>query len=135
MTTQVIDRPEPSGEAEAVIHNPANKSHFMVVAPVRSRLRVLIGNTILAETSGAFKVSEVGKSAYPARYYFPPDALRVPLSRADKPATHCPLKGDATYFEHDGEEIAWAYDTLDFADILAGHYSFWDERVEIVTVE
>lgn len=134
MTTQVTDRPMVESEADAVIHNPANKSHFMVVQPVTDRLRVLSGNTIIAETSGAFKVSEVGKSAYPSRFYFPPESLRVSLNRSEK-QTHCPLKGDAAYFDYDEEEIAWAYKALDFADILDGHYSFWDDKVEIVLVE
>ena len=77
---------------------------------------------------------EAGPRREGPRLYLPGRALPVPLVKLDK-VTHCPLKGDAHYFSLEGQEIAWAYRSLDFAAVLDGLYSFWGDNMRIVEGE
>ena len=60
------------------------------------------------------------------------------LVRTDR-STHCPLKGDAEYFDlviREGDvlatEIAWSYpEPPDFASALAGRIAFYADKVTI----
>lgn len=120
--------------AEA-IRNPENPDHLMVIKPVSRRIRILAGDTLLADTTSAIRVMEVGRSVYDPVIYVPEADIRADLEPVDK-STHCPIKGDASYRSHSGEEIAWTYDNpLDMAASLAGHYAFWPSKVRIIEGE
>jgi uncharacterized protein (DUF427 family) len=118
-------------QVEGAIRNPANPHHFMVAKPVERRVRIYRGERLLAETTRAVCVIEIGRKAHDPVFYVPPEDVVVPLERLDK-TTHCPLKGDASYYAVDGEEVGWAYRTpLDFAAVLAGRHAFWASKVRI----
>lgn len=117
--------------ATDTIHNPAEARHFMAIKPVDRRVRIFFGDVLLADTSRAVRVIEVGRALYDPVLYIPPDDIHIKLDRIDK-STHCPLKGDASYYTLDGEEIAWCYDApFDFAVDLTGRVAFWAEKVRI----
>lgn len=126
--SEIDETPAP---VEGAIRNPANRNHFMILQPVARRVRVSIGETLVADSADAVRVIEIGRRAYEPRLYFPPSALRADLTKMEK-ITHCPLKGDAEYFALDGREVGWAYRTLPFAAALDGLYSFWGEDIRIV---
>lgn len=121
------------------IHNPAEPRHFMRIKPVNRRIRVLLGDEILAKTTHALRIMEVGKDFYDPVIYVPEGDIRAALRRIDH-QTHCPLKGDASYFDLTDtggnvrqEKIAWSYaDAFDFAAELKGHIAF---APNLVTVE
>ena len=120
---------------EGAIHNPSNPRHFMQLDPVGQTVRIRFGDLLVAETEGAVRMLEMGKCAYAPQYYIPREDISVALTRTDK-STHCPLKGDASYFTIDGadgaQEIGWAYETpFDFAAQLAGYIAFDLRRVSI----
>jgi len=116
---------------EGAIPNPNNPQHFMVIKPIDRRIRVFMGETLIAETLNAVRLLEVGRTIYDPVIYVPADDLSQPLQRNEK-ASHCPLKGDAAYFECDGSEVSWAYvETFDFADDLKGRHAFWPDKVRI----
>ncbi len=64
-------------------------------------------------------------------YYFPMDEVRMDLLEPSSHSTHCPFKGDASYWSvHAGgriaENAAWAYpEPIDDAPPLAGHVAFY----------
>lgn len=128
------DLPDTVAPVEGAIRNPANPHHFMVVQPVGRRVRIFFGDRLVADSMDAVRVIEIGRRAYEPRLYLPQEALTVPLAQLDK-VTHCPLKGDADYFSLEGQEIAWAYRSLDFAAVLNGLYSFWGDNMRIVEGE
>lgn len=70
-------------------------------------------------------------------HYFPAEAVRAELLRESSTQTHCPWKGDASYYtiEIDGarnEDAAWYYPrTKPKADHIRGRVAFWNG----VTVE
>lgn len=130
--TLVLDRDQPLPDIPEAIRNPDNPRHFMVVKPVPRRVQIFDGDTLVAETTDAIRVMEVGKTLYDPVLYVPESDIRVPLSAIDK-TTHCPLKGDASYHAHDGEEIAWSYELpFGFAVVLASRRAFWTDKVRIV---
>lgn len=124
--------------ADAMVHpvrdairNPSNPHHFMVVQRVPAIVKILRGETVLAETTSALRVIEIGDGAYPPVLYIPWQDVKVELTSLLK-TTFCPLKGDARYFTFDSEEIGWAYNTFDFADVLQGHIAFMVDKVTVV---
>ncbi|MEM9106693.1 MAG: DUF427 domain-containing protein [Pseudomonadota bacterium] len=120
---------------EGAIHNPSNPRHFMQLDPVGQRLRIHFGDLLIAESEQALRLLEVGKRAYAPQYYIPHEDICVALTRTEK-STHCPLKGDASYFTVEDaagtDEIGWAYETpFDFATTLSGLVAFDLRRVSI----
>ena len=120
------------------IHNPAEPRHFMRIKPVARHVVFRLGDEVLAETTRAVRVLEAGKDLYDPVFYIPPSDVTATLRRNDH-TTHCPLKGDAAYFDlvgADGEirlpGIAWSYpDPPEGAADLAGLIAFYGDRVGI----
>ena len=72
----------------------------------------------------------------PTRYYIPREDVRIELQATDS-STHCPFKGDASYWSADvnGEQItdiAWTYPhPIPSAEQIAGLVCFYNEKVDI----
>ncbi len=123
---------------EGAAHNPAEPRHFMRIKPVRRRVRVLRDGAVLADSTAAVRLLEVGRDLYDPVIYFPRDDVTDALKK-NAHSTHCPLKGDAVYFDLPGmsggivaEKIAWSYETpLDFASELAGLVAFYGDAVTV----
>ena len=117
---------------EGVIRNPGNANHFMALNPIPRTIKVFHGEPLLARSARAIRVMETGKSVYDPVIYIPLADIWAPLEEVER-TTHCPLKGDASYFTLDGEELAWGYDkALEFAAALKGHRAFWPDKVRVV---
>ena len=120
---------------EKAIRNPANPAHLMVIKDVPRRIRIYAGDTLLADSTKALRVMEVGKSVYDPVVYVPESDLKTDFDPVDK-NSHCPIKGDAAYVSLGGEEIGWIYTSpLDMASQLASHYAFWPAKVRLVEGE
>lgn len=117
------------------IRNPSNPGHLMVLKPVNRRVRIYTGDTLLADSTRALRVIEVGKSLYDPVVYVPGDDLVADFEQLEK-STHCPLKGDASYFALNGEELGWAYEnSIEVASAIKGHYAFWPQKTRLVEGE
>lgn len=116
---------------ENTIRNPSNPAHYMNIQPVGALVEVYVVDELIASSERAVWLQEVGKSHYPPRLYIPKTDVKQELFKLDK-STHCPLKGDASYFSFMGKEIAWCYELpFDFANSITGLVSFWPERVRV----
>ncbi|AQQ07476.1 hypothetical protein B0E33_17165 [Roseibium algicola] len=117
------------------MRNPENPDHLMVIKDVPRRIRIYQGAALLADSINAVRVLEIGKSFYDPVIYVPEADLKTRFGYVDK-STHCPIKGDASYISHDGEEIGWVYRSpVPMAEKLAGHYAFWPSKVRIIEGE
>lgn len=120
-----------------MIHRPGTPKHMMRIAPAGRRITVRLGDAVLAESAEALRLVEIGRDLYPPAYYLPRSDVVASLVKTDR-STHCPLKGDTTYFDlrtGDGRvaDIAWEYSKpLPDAAGLAGHVAFDPARVTIV---
>jgi uncharacterized protein (DUF427 family) len=117
------------------MHSPAHRQHpghAVVEKPVPGRFRARIGADVLAESD---RVLEVDEDGCPARYYFPRESVRMDALQRSETHTHCPFKGDASYFAielHDGllEDAAWSYERpYDEHRALAGRIAFDPDRI------
>jgi uncharacterized protein (DUF427 family) len=110
----------------------------MRIKPVEGRVRILIGDKVLAESERALRVLEAGRDFYDPVLYVPAADVRAKLSSVAK-RTYCPLKGHASYFDLvsdegrvEATEIAWSYrETLDYAAALKDLVAFDATRVVI----
>jgi uncharacterized protein (DUF427 family) len=108
--------------------------HPITIEPTAERITVRAGDKIVADTTAALSLHEAD---YPVAYYLPlADVDRSLLQRTDT-STHCPYKGDASYYSivtDDGEltDVIWTYETPypAVADIEK-HVAFYPNRVEI----
>jgi uncharacterized protein (DUF427 family) len=111
--------------------------HHIAIEPARERVVVRVGDRVIADSKAALALRETG---YPVRYYLPLADVDLALLIRSQKRTHCPFKGDASYYNvatDDGEitDALWTYEQpkADVADI-AGHVAFYPDKVTI-TVE
>lgn len=110
----------------------------MTIEPVRRRVRALFADHVIADTDDALLVRE-GRLA--PVYYFPVEDVEMGyLGRADR-QTHCPLKGDASYYSikmHSqiAENAVWAYEEpTPSAETLRGRLAFDTDQVEVYEID
>lgn len=108
----------------------ARRNHI-VTRPARKRVRVTLGAEVLADSREALEMRE---GSYPPVYYVPRKDVKVERLMRTSLTTHCPYKGDASYYSIvDGPENAvWSYEQpydemLDIRDLLA----FYPNKVAI----
>ncbi|MCM8554478.1 DUF427 domain-containing protein [Streptomyces olivaceus] len=81
--------------------------HRVTVEPSGRHVRVVHGGQVLAESDAALVLHETG---LPDRYYIPPRDVRLDLLTPSGTRTHCPFKGDASYWSlPDAADLVWAY--------------------------
>ncbi|MEM8732404.1 MAG: DUF427 domain-containing protein [Pseudomonadota bacterium] len=97
------------------------------VEPVHLRLRLLLGDEVVAQTDNAFRVLE---THHAPTYYIPPRDVSANLTEASG-GSFCEWKGRATYWDvalgqHRAPRAAWSYaaPTARFAAI-AGYLAFY----------
>ena len=85
--------------------------HPISIARNPKRVRVSFAGTVIADTTQALTLSEAG---YKPVHYIPRADTNMNLLKPTAHASHCPYKGDASYFsiEADGrtaENAVWSY--------------------------
>jgi uncharacterized protein (DUF427 family) len=107
-------------------------AHRITTRPSTRRVRVELEGRILAETDRAVELDETG---LPTRYYLPREDVRTELLSPSATTSHCPFKGDATYFSAPGAADAfWVYESPSEEDAkpIAGLLAPWPGRVEVI---
>lgn len=94
------------------------------------RVRGKLGGEVVVDSR---RVKLLHESGTMLRWYFPIEDVRQDLLEASEHHTHCPIKGDASYFsvrvgDRLAENAAWTYpEPIEGAPALAGYVSFyWD---------
>jgi uncharacterized protein (DUF427 family) len=110
-----------------------NVDHPITIEPNPRRVRVLFRGKVVADTRRALTLAEAG---YPPVQYIPrADADMSVFSPTDH-ASHCPFKGDASYFtlEVDGKSAknaVWSYvDPYPAVAAIKEHLAFYPDRVD-----
>ena len=104
--------------------------------PTQARL-VFQGRTI-ADSENAILLLE---GSIPAVCYFPPSDIDFDYLTATDHHSHCPFKGDASYWtlDVDGrveENVAWAYmDPLPNVAQIKGHLAIYADRVDAIVID
>lgn len=80
----------------------------IILEPQSRRVQVRLGDTVIADTTRAIELRERG---YPPRQYIPREDVRMELLTPSATVTHCPFKGDASYFSFGStQDVAWSYE-------------------------
>jgi uncharacterized protein (DUF427 family) len=85
--------------------------HPITIAPAKERVRVSFGGKVIADTARALTSREAG---YKPVHYIPRQDADMALLQRTAHASHCPYKGDASYFTlvvegRRSENAAWSY--------------------------
>src|ERR1700722_9103537 len=112
--------------------------HPITIAANPKRIQVLHGGHLIADTRAALALKE---ASYPAVQYIPrADVEMAALARTDR-STHCPYKGDASYYSiaRDGgvaENAVWSYeDPYPAMAEIREHLAFYPNQVEIIEID
>lgn len=119
---------------------PAGQFNFEPPPPGRTiylestpkRIRVEVGGEVIADSRHAFMLQESGLQPV---YYFPPQDVRADVMTPTDRHTHCPKKGDASYYtiQAGGETVengAWYYpEPLPDAPFLKDLVAFYFDRM------
>ena len=106
-------------------------AHRIATRPCTRHVRVELAGQVLAQSDRAVELDETG---LPTRYYLPRGDVRMDLLTPSETTSHCPFKGDATYFSAPGSEDAfWVYEEPSEPDALpiAAMLAPWPGRVEV----
>lgn len=110
-------------------------NHAIRIVPHPARLRVLWNGKVVADTMGAFMLYE---ASYPGVRYIPRADVDMTLLEKSPTRTHCPYKGDASYFSLQTDDAAahdaiWSYETpFPLVGEIAGYLAFDPKQVEFV---
>lgn len=121
-------------EDEQVFAHLRDPFHRVDVRPTSRRATFTAGGTTIAESGRALVLSETG---LPNRVYVPIDDVGEGLLEPSGTHTHCPYKGEASYWSlatggRSFADAAWGYpDPFDAARAVAGCVSFLHDDVEI----
>lgn len=119
------------------LHLEPGPDHPITIEPTAQRVVARVGDQVVADTTSALTLQEAD---YPAVHYLPLESVDQKLLRRTDTTTHCPYKGDASYYTlvADGAELTdavWTYEhPHDAVAQIAGHVAFYPDKVQ-VTVE
>src|SRR4051794_2290278 len=108
------------------------RAHKITTRPYLRHVRVELDGQVLAETDRAMELDETG---LPTRYYIPRDDVRLELLEPSETTSHCPFKGDASYYSAGPVKDAfWVYEQPNQEDAkpIAGLLAPWPGRVEVL---
>lgn len=111
--------------------------HRVEIGPSRARVRVTWRGEVIAESARAIEMRE-GQSKSrisPVVYYLPREDVRMERFARTTHSTHCPFKGDASYYSlKDGpENAAWSYENpYDEMAAIKDHLAFYPDRVDAI---
>ena len=109
-------------------------SHPITVTPTEGRVRVTVGDTVVADTTAALTLQE---ASYPPVLYLPHASVDPALLVRSDTSTYCPYKGDAAYWSLSlptgtVADAAWTYEQpYDAVAEIRGHLAFYPDKVEV----
>ena len=111
--------------------------HPITITQNPRHVRVTAGDVVIAESARALTLKE---ARYPAVQYLPREDANMALFERSDRVTHCPYKGDASYFsvKADGKTLdnaVWTYETpFPAMAEISGHLAFYPDKVKIEEV-
>ncbi len=111
--------------------------HPIDIAPSRTRVRVIVAGKTIADTTDALSLRE---ASYPPVIYVPRKDVDMAALEKTTLSTHCPYKGDASYFSIPAggarsKNAIWSYeDPFDAVLAIKDHVAFYADRVDAIEV-
>ncbi len=109
--------------------------HPIDITPSHQRVRITLNGRTVADSTRALVLKE---ASYKPVYYIPRADADLALMRKTAHTTHCPYKGDASYYtltagDRVAENAVWSYETpFPAMAEIAGHLAFYPDRVDAI---
>ena len=109
-----------------------NRGHEISATQTDWRVRVEYNGIAIADSSKAVLYREGTMAPV---YYFPRDDVRMDLMRRSQHKTHCPFKGDASYWsltvgEKSLQNVVWSYEKpIDEVGSIKGLIAFYMDHL------
>lgn len=133
MTLTLADGPLAAAAPSSVNYEIVGPQHKILFAPFPRRLRAVFADETIVDSDAAMLLHE--SNILPVAYVPVADVRTDLLTRTDH-STHCPFKGDATYWtitvgDSVSENAVWGYeDPVDDARWLDGYVALYWDRVD-----
>ena len=111
--------------------------HRVATRPAGVRVRVTVDGEVIADTRDAVALEESQSSSSvlaPVVYYVPRKDVKMERLERTSHHTHCPFKGEASYYSLKGgpENAVWSYEKpYDEMTAIAGLLAFYPDKVSI----
>src|SRR5215212_7392699 len=112
--------------------------HHVEARPSSAHVRVMYEGKVIAETREAVELVEDGgegtKTVAPIVYYIPRKDTQMDRLTRSNHTTHCPFKGDASYFSigNGPENAVWSYETpYDEMMAIKERLAFYPDKFQI----
>lgn len=121
-------------EDDEVFTHPRDPYTRVDILPSSRHVRVEVDGVTIAESASPRLLFETG---LPARYYLPKTHVRLDLLTPTDTVTHCPYKGEASYWSVRAgdavhQDLAWSYRApLPESQKIAGLIAFYNEKVDL----
>jgi len=109
--------------------------HPITIARNAKRVRVTFAGRVIADTTRALSLQE---ARYPAVNYIPREDVDMSALTRTAHASHCPYKGDASYFTisaggRAAENAVWSYEQpYPAMTAIKEHLAFYPDRVDAI---
>jgi uncharacterized protein (DUF427 family) len=109
--------------------------HPITITTNPARVRVTLGGAVVADSVRAVRLQE---AAYSPVFYIPREDANMALLTRTTLSTHCPYKGDASYYTIEAggrtaKDAVWSYETpFPAMAEIAGHLAFYPNRVDAI---
>ena len=104
------------------------------IGPAGARVRVTFNGEVIADSRDALVLEEGG---YPPVYYLPRKDVKMERLIRTSHTSHCPHKGDATYFSlcngPTARNAVWSYERpLEQVKPIRDHLAFYRDKVDSI---
>jgi uncharacterized protein (DUF427 family) len=107
--------------------------HPITIVAAPQRVRVTFAGRVVADSKRALSLTE---ASYAPVMYIPREDVDVATLERTSRKTHCPYKGDATYYsirtdDRSSQNAIWSYERpLEAVAAIAGYMAFYPDRVD-----
>ena len=114
--------------------------HNVTTNPSSARVQIVFQGEVIADTRDAVELHETMSSDHvvaPVVYYIPRKDVKMERLIRTSHTTHCPHKGDATYFSlcngRTARNAVWSYEQpLECAQAIKDHLAFYPDKVDAI---
>jgi len=111
--------------------------HRIDTSPASARVRITFNGKVIADTQDAIKLEESG---YAPVFYVPRQDVKMEYLTRTGHRTHCPFKGDASYYtlssgERTEQNAVWSYEQpYDEVSVIRERLAFYPSKVDHIEV-
>jgi uncharacterized protein (DUF427 family) len=124
-----------SNISDQVHQQAGTPDHPIFIGRADGRIRVTFGGHVVADSDEALQLTE---ASYAPVYYLPPQHVDFNVLERSDHKTHCPYKGEASYYSIRTEgrtagNAVWCYERpFEAVSAIAGYVAFYPDRVDSI---